>query len=73
MAAWPAAIISPGRSASPAATITFGPAAATRKMCVPAVMDQERKFFEALKNGACWRIEGSKLFLGGRNEKRCCS
>ena len=51
------------------ATITFGPAAATRKMCVPAVMDQERKFFEALKSELVWRIEGSKLFLGGRNEK----
>ena len=51
------------------ATITFGPAAATRKMCVPAVMDQERKFFEALKTELVWRIEGSKLFLGGRNEK----
>jgi heat shock protein HslJ len=51
------------------AAITFGPAAATRKMCVPAVMDQERKFFEALKAELTWRIEGSKLVLGGRNGK----
>ncbi len=49
--------------------ITFGPAAATRKMCVPAVMDQERKFFEVLKAELSWRIEGSKLVLGGRNGK----
>lgn len=29
--------------------IAFGPAAATRKLCAPAVMDQEAKFFKALQ------------------------
>ncbi|CAN7321416.1 META domain-containing protein [Pararhizobium sp. LjRoot238] len=43
--------------------IIFGPAGATRKMCVPAVMDQEMKFFDALKSGLSWRIEDTKLVL----------
>jgi len=43
--------------------ITFGPAGATRKMCVPAVMDQETKFFDALKTGLSWTIEDTKLVL----------
>lgn len=46
-----------------AGTIIFGPAASTRKMCAPAVMDQENKFFEALKSGLSWTIEGTKLVL----------
>ncbi|KOF18966.1 hypothetical protein AC244_13355 [Ensifer adhaerens] len=45
------------------AKITFGPAASTRKMCVPAVMDQEQKFFEALRTELSWAVEGSKLIL----------
>src|SRR6218665_701011 len=28
--------------------VSFSPAAATRKLCAPAVMDQETKFFRAL-------------------------
>ena len=43
--------------------IVFGPAGSTRKMCVPAVMDQETKFFEALKTGLSWKIEETKLVL----------
>lgn len=43
--------------------IIFGPAGATRKICVPAVMDQEWKFFDALKSGLSWRIEDTKLML----------
>lgn len=43
--------------------IIFGPAGATRKMCIPAVMDQERKFFDALKGGLSWRIEDTRLML----------
>jgi heat shock protein HslJ len=43
--------------------ILFGPAGATRKMCVPAVMDQETKFFAALKAGLSWKIEQTKLVL----------
>lgn len=45
------------------AKITFGPAATTRKMCVPAVMDQERKFLDALRTELSWAVEGSKLML----------
>ncbi|MBD9558379.1 META domain-containing protein [Ensifer sp. ENS03] len=44
--------------------ITFGPAASTRKMCVPAVMNQEQKFLKALSNELSWSVEGSKLVLG---------
>jgi heat shock protein HslJ len=43
--------------------ITFGPAGATRKMCVPAVMDQEAKFFDALKTRLSWTIADTKLVL----------
>lgn len=43
--------------------ITFGPAGATRKMCVPAVMNQETKFFDALRTGLSWKIEDTKLLL----------
>ncbi|MBD9652402.1 META domain-containing protein [Ensifer sp. ENS09] len=44
--------------------VTFGPAATTRKMCVPAVMTQEQKFLEALRSELSWSVEGSKLVLG---------
>ncbi|MGE6785746.1 META domain-containing protein [Ensifer adhaerens] len=44
--------------------ITFGPAASTRKMCVPAVMNQEQKFLKALSSELSWSVEGSKLVLG---------
>ncbi|MBW9066318.1 META domain-containing protein [Rhizobium herbae] len=43
--------------------IIFGPAATTRRTCVPAVMDQERKFLDALKSGLSWRTEGTRLVL----------
>ncbi|NRQ15963.1 META domain-containing protein [Ensifer sesbaniae] len=43
--------------------ITFGPAASTRKMCVPAAMTQEQKFLEALRSELSWTVEGSKLVL----------
>ncbi|MEI2299290.1 META domain-containing protein [Ensifer sp. MJa1] len=43
--------------------ITFGPAATTRKMCVPAVMEQERKFLDALRSELTWAVEGTKLIL----------
>ncbi|MGZ2438574.1 heat shock protein HslJ [Sinorhizobium medicae] len=49
------------------ATISFGFAAATRKMCVPAAMDQERKFLNALGDELSWKIEGSKLTLARPN------
>jgi len=37
--------------------ITFGNAAATLMACVPAAMDQERKFFDALKDVRTWRVD----------------
>jgi Heat shock protein len=43
--------------------VAFGAAGATRKMCVPAVMDQETKFFEALTRAAGWTREDSILRL----------
>lgn len=43
--------------------LAFGPVASTRKMCPPAVMDQERKFFDVLKTGLSWTIDGTKLLL----------
>jgi heat shock protein HslJ len=45
--------------------LTFGPAAATRKMCVrPAgVMEQEQQFLKALETVATARFEGDRLEL----------
>nr|WP_244563665.1 META domain-containing protein [Ensifer aridi] len=40
------------------ATISFGSAAATRKMCAPAIMDQQQKFLNALGAELGWKIEG---------------
>ncbi|MCA1369088.1 META domain-containing protein [Bradyrhizobium sp. BRP14] len=45
------------------ATISFGSAAATRKICAPAIMDQEQKFLNALGAELGWKIEGGKLTL----------
>lgn len=45
--------------------ITFGPTAAARKMCEPAVMEQEQKFFDALRNGLDWSVDGTRLTLAG--------
>jgi putative lipoprotein len=45
--------------------ITFKPAAATRMMCAPAVMDQEQKFLSALERARSYTVEADtgKLFL----------
>jgi heat shock protein HslJ len=45
--------------------ITFKPAAATRMMCAPAVMDQEQKFLSALERTRSYTVEADtgKLFL----------
>ncbi|WP_075291574.1 META domain-containing protein [Pararhizobium arenae] len=37
--------------------ISFAPAAATRKLCPPAVMDQETKFFKALSEGLSYELQ----------------
>ena len=47
--------------------ITFGQLGATMKACAPALMDQERKFFDALAATRSYRFDdpGHKLvFLG---------
>ena len=48
-------------------TIRFGDLGATRMACVPALMDQEQKFFDALAATRSYRFDdpGNKLvFLG---------
>jgi len=47
-------------------SIAFAPAAATRKMCAPAVMDQEQKFFDALGTVTSWKLENGILHLTGK-------
>lgn len=45
--------------------ISFGPAATSRKMCPPAIMDQERKFLDALAKAKSFELEDSSLRLLG--------
>jgi len=47
-------------------TIAFAPAAATRKMCAPAIMDQEQKFFDSLGTVTSWKLENGILHLTGK-------
>lgn len=49
------------------AKIAFGPLATSRKMCPPAVMDQERKFLQALERTSSFEIEGTFLRLLGED------
>ncbi|HXV31555.1 MAG TPA: META domain-containing protein, partial [Sinorhizobium sp.] len=44
-------------------TLTFGPTAAARKMCEPAIMEQEQRFFDALRGGLSWKVDGARLTL----------
>lgn len=44
-------------------TLRFGPMAATRMMCPPAVMDQEQRFLEALQSVTSYSFAGSLLEL----------
>jgi putative lipoprotein len=43
--------------------MTFPPFAATRKMCVPEVMDPEQEFLGALAAVASYRLDGPHLIL----------
>lgn len=43
--------------------MSFPPFAATKKMCVPAVMDPEQEFLGALAAVATYRLEGPYLIL----------
>ena len=54
-----------GGYAQDGASLRFGRMASTRMACVPAAMDQERRFFEALDSVAAWRIENGLLHLTG--------
>jgi putative lipoprotein len=45
------------------ASIEIAEIGSTRKACPPAAMDQERKFFEALRRAKSFRFDGGKLFL----------
>jgi putative lipoprotein len=47
-------------------SLTFGAIATTRRMCDPAVMNQEAKFLLALERTRQFRVEGSRLVLLGR-------
>jgi heat shock protein HslJ len=49
-------------------TLSFGPMAVTRKMCPPAVMDQEAAFLQAMEKVRIftWGEDGS-LLLGGED------
>ena len=47
-------------------SIAFAPAAATRKMCAPAIMDQEQKFFDTLGTVTSWKLENGILHLTGK-------
>lgn len=49
-----------------AQSLQIGPAATTRKACVPALMNQEGRFFAALTKVRSHLLEGGFLFL--RNE-----
>lgn len=44
-------------------SIRFGDPAATRMACVPALMDQETRFFVALRSARSFRVRDEKLQL----------
>lgn len=44
--------------------IVFGPASMTRKLCPPAVSDQENRFLAALTPDLEWKTDGPRLLLG---------
>ncbi len=57
-----------GRAELSGAELTFGPLAATRKLCPPAIMDQEGKFLAALAETRSWKMDperGKLLLLDG--------
>jgi heat shock protein HslJ len=47
------------------AAVSFGPLASTRRMCPPAIMDQEQRFMAALGRVKRWSREGDLLRLYG--------
>ncbi|PSH58587.1 META domain-containing protein [Phyllobacterium endophyticum] len=59
------------RATIDAQKLTFKPAAATRMMCPPALMDQEQKFFSVMERTRSYAIdaETGKLLLRGETDK----
>ena len=60
-----------GHATIEGASIKFGPLASTMMACTPAAMDQERKFFDALKEVTGWEIDSTsgRLSLTGTGNK----
>lgn len=52
-----------GKAAISGDGITFGPIAATNMACTPAAMDQEGKFFAALRQVRKWRVDPTRRKL----------
>jgi putative lipoprotein len=50
-----------GRARIDGQAVGIGPLATTRKACVPALMDQERKFLAALEATRAYRFDGAVL------------
>ena len=42
-------------------SISFSPMAGTRKACVPALMDQEKRFYQALAKVVTWEVPDTGL------------
>jgi heat shock protein HslJ len=50
--------------------LTFGQMGSTKMFCgADGVMRQERRYFDAMKQVAAWRIEGGRLYLTDRARK----
>ncbi len=56
-----------GRAEISGDTIRIGPLAVTRKLCTPAIMDQEARLITALGQAQAWQIDRArhKLILTG--------
>jgi heat shock protein HslJ/membrane-bound inhibitor of C-type lysozyme len=52
-----------GRAVVAANTVRFGPLAATKMACPPAIMEQEHRFFAALEASATYRIDEQRKLL----------
>ena len=62
-----AATRSPARPCSATGQLSMGPLASTRKMCPPAVMDQENRFLRTLETVRSARVEHDLLYLQDAN------
>lgn len=60
-----------GRAVIAGDGIAFGPLASTKMACAPAAMNQERKFFDALRDVRAWRVDPvrGKLMLLDANSQ----